>query len=212
MRILGNHGLVWLSKPKTGSTTIRRMLDPYATVSSRDSRPFYHHNSLKMALEDMREGGFDIDEFDFVVCERNPFSLIPSLWRYSKVNIAYQKFWQKEYDDDLPLLSFGDFMRDERSWTWFRDMHRLERFNKAPETISVKTFQIEQPLPMIRFLNERIGSEALPEDLPKDNASRYDEKTLSDIGDVFSDTEITTRVKGVFAASFDAFGYTSPWA
>lgn len=211
MRILENHKLVWLSKPKTGSTTIRRMLDPYATVESQNERPYYHHSSLKMCLEDMDAAGISRDGYDFVVCERNPFTLIPSLWRYSKVNSQYQKFWQPGYDKSLPLMPFAGFMEDPRTWDWFRNMHRLQRFTRAPEAVPVHVFQIEDPAPMIRFLNARIGAAALPEVLPRDNASRYDPAVLEEIRSVFAQAPVAAQVQEVFGASIEQFGYRNPW-
>lgn len=211
MRILENHGLVWLSKPKTGSTTIRRMLDPYATVTSGNARPYYHHSSLRMCIEDMDGAGIDWSGFKFVVCERNPFTLIPSLWRYSKVNSAYQKFWEQGYDKSLPLMSFADFLAEPRSWKWFNQRHRLELYTRAPIPNPVHVFQIEDPAPLVAFLNGEIGAGAIPEVLPRDNSSRYDEATLEAIRAAFADAAVRARIRKVFATSFAHFDYRNPW-
>jgi hypothetical protein len=211
MRILEKSRLVWLSKPKTGSTSIRRLLDPYATVTSQSRRPFYHHNSLSMCIEDMASAGMDWSQFTFVVCERNPFTLIPSLWSYSKINVHYQKVWEPTFDKDAHKMPFDSFIKDERTWDWLRGMHRLQRYTTvAKQEVSIEVFQIENPTPMLQYLNLKIGGDTLPMHLPVDNASQYDVKALGEIRDVMT-SDVSIRVLDVFSASFERFDYKNIW-
>lgn len=86
MRISHRHRFVFLANPRTGSTTVRKILDDYSDIKSvhvsqvDDVNPFYHHISaaeLKIIFEKKRWPWEEYRKFCMV---RNPFDRVVSLY------------------------------------------------------------------------------------------------------------------------------------
>lgn len=61
MRISHKHKFIWVSKPKTGSTSYRKLLDPFCEVVSSDSGDYYHHSSMQSIIKTFTKNGWDFD-------------------------------------------------------------------------------------------------------------------------------------------------------
>lgn len=102
MRILLNEKLIFLSNPKTGSTSIRSYLDSLKvknSIISTQDFPYYHHSSA----EELNHYHFnntnlkfkDFTSFCFV---RNPWKRAISNYLYSKPDINFNPFYNLNYD------------------------------------------------------------------------------------------------------------------
>lgn len=211
MRISHKHKFVWISKPKTGSTSVRKLLDRFSNIASEAARPFHHHVTLDELRPVFAERGWNIDDYQVFICDRNPWELIGSVWKYSKTNTNGQKFWEKSYDQSLPLMTFEDFVRSPKQWAWLASHHALERFAGAqPWPANVHVYDIGGQQPQLLEDLTRLIGKPLGE-LPHRNASSYEPQDLEAFRRVFADPEIDARLREAFKTSIERFGYTNPF-
>lgn len=211
MRISHKYKFVWISKPKTGSMSVRKLLDKFSNVVSESARPFHHHATADELRAAFKERGWNFDEYQVFVCDRNPWELICSIWKYSKVNDKHQKFWEKKYDSTAPLLGFDAFVRAEETWRWLRDHHQIERFAGArPWPANVKVYDIgsQQDL-LLSDLAAHIGKPV--GELPHRNVSTYEAQDHEAFRVAFSDPQIDAKVRDTFKTSIELFGYRNPF-
>jgi hypothetical protein len=86
MRISHKHKFIFFSFPKTGSESLRKMLDPYSDITDvsfkeiNEENPFYSHISPPEMELIFKEKGWDFDSYYKIVCIRNPFDRLVSLY------------------------------------------------------------------------------------------------------------------------------------
>lgn len=89
MRLSDRFKFVSVSNPRCGSTSVRRMVDPFTDVSSNaDPAPSWrnHHASAEQIMAGMRETGRDPNEYTFFTTIRNPWARAWSIYKYGKKN------------------------------------------------------------------------------------------------------------------------------
>lgn len=88
LRISHRHRFVFLAVPRTGSTTMRRVLDPFSDIRgvhySRASRdfPFYNHISARDLKLIFERCGWDWRAYRKFCVVRNPFDRVVSLYHH----------------------------------------------------------------------------------------------------------------------------------
>lgn len=212
MRISHQHRFVWLSKPKTGSTSVRKLLDRHSDIKSKAAPPFRHHTTLPELEQIFRDNGWSLGDYRIYLCERNPWDLVRSVWKYSRINVKHQQFWDKDYDADAPRLSFPDFLSADRSWGWLRARHRLEVYTGPdPSAYDLAVYDIgSQTAQLLADLSARIG-QPLGE-LGQHNRSDYSADDVSTIRQVYGSADVDARIRSTFTTSIQRFGYTNPFA
>lgn len=86
MRISHRHRFVFFSNPKTGSESVRSLLDPYCDVpivpfwELNDATPFYPHMRPVEAREVFSRLGWDFDRYFKFTFVRNPWARLVSLY------------------------------------------------------------------------------------------------------------------------------------
>lgn len=86
MRISHKNKFIFFSNPKTGSESLREMLTPFSEIKDvffkdiSNDNPFYSHISPLEMKEIFIEQGHDFDNYYKVVCTRNPFNRLVSLY------------------------------------------------------------------------------------------------------------------------------------
>ena len=92
MRISHKNKFIFFSNPKTGSESLREMLNPHSEIfdvpykNTNSENPFYSHISPVEVQQIFFEKGLDFDSYYKIVCTRNPFNRLVSLYE-----MIYQK-------------------------------------------------------------------------------------------------------------------------
>lgn len=101
MRISHKKKFIFFSNPKTGSESLREMLTPYSDVLDVSFKeidaenPFYSHITPLEVKHIFLQKGFNFDEYIKIVCVRNPFNRLVSLYEmiYKKWPIKPPFYW-----------------------------------------------------------------------------------------------------------------------
>jgi hypothetical protein len=86
MRISHQHRFVFFASPKTGSRSVRKLLDPYAEIHGRPAHeltadfPFYNHMRPVELRDVFASRGWDFEDYFKFVMVRNPWSKLVSLY------------------------------------------------------------------------------------------------------------------------------------
>lgn len=90
MRISHKYRFVFLANLRTGSTTVRSILDHYSDIKSvhitqiSERFPFYHHISAQELKPIFEERGWDWSKYKKFCVIRNPYDRIVSLYHHSQ--------------------------------------------------------------------------------------------------------------------------------
>ena len=86
MRISHRHKFIFFSNPKTGSESVRKLLDPYADIrgvpfwETSPAMPFYAHISPREVRDLFVQRGWDYDSYFKFTFIRNPWARLVSLY------------------------------------------------------------------------------------------------------------------------------------
>jgi hypothetical protein len=86
MRISHSHEFLFFSNPKTGSESVRELLDPYSDIKGTQfwnltpDHPFYSHISQAETKALFLERGWDFDSYFKFTFVRNPWARLVSLY------------------------------------------------------------------------------------------------------------------------------------
>ncbi len=87
MHISHRHKFIFFSNPKTGSESIRKMLDPYSDIKgvpfrhTSEEHPFYSHISPAEVKAIFERRGWNYDEYFKFTFVRNPWARLVSLYQ-----------------------------------------------------------------------------------------------------------------------------------
>lgn len=124
MRISHEHKLIFLAYPRTGSTTVRALLDPHAQVASvhvtetSPDFPFYHHITARELKAVFEQRGWDWSVYRKFCVVRNPFDRVVSLYHHKLRSLQepphgrgplYRLARQIKYVV-RPLIGFADYV------------------------------------------------------------------------------------------------------
>lgn len=92
MRVLFSQGLIAISKPRCGSTSVRRMLDKLVDIKHGDIAvdvagqrpPFHPHHTAPYLKQLLIEQGYDIDGMTTFIITRNPVDMLWSYFNFFK--------------------------------------------------------------------------------------------------------------------------------
>lgn len=112
MRLYLSRRLVAISKPRCGSTSLRRMLDRFVSQAEGDLRvntpqdvPGFHPHVTAPALVDqMRTSrGIDISGFDFFTTTRHPVELLWSYYKFFRPDHQSRYTFSPGWEEGLPM-------------------------------------------------------------------------------------------------------------
>lgn len=100
-RISHKYKFIFFAYPKTGSATVRNMLDEYSDIRATTYKkrtkenPFYSHITALETKKIFEERGWDYDSYFKFVVIRNPYSRIVSLYNMSFRNMPFRTYLSK---------------------------------------------------------------------------------------------------------------------
>tara|TARA_Y100001980_G_C14556800_1_gene350491 strand:+ start:17174 stop:17857 length:684 start_codon:yes stop_codon:yes gene_type:complete len=110
MRIIHNKKLVFLANPKTGTTSIRDILNDYSDVISTNKFPYYHHISACELKYVFKQKKWKWSNYRIICTVRNPWERAISNYFYAKPDKNFRPFYNSNYDID------SRFSHDINSW------------------------------------------------------------------------------------------------
>jgi hypothetical protein len=208
MRISHKHRFVFLAYPRTGSTSIRKILDNYSDVKSiyiaetSKKFPFYHHISASELKSIFDNRGWKWHSYKKFCVVRNPYDRVVSLFHHSKIMKArmlethglFYYFLRKAKDIIKPTNSFTDYVMqitpNNRLAAPLRNFICSDRGDFLVEDILMyETFTVELP-GYLRKLDLSIVSEDIPllncSQNRKEYRQYYNEKTKEKISNLYA--------------------------
>lgn len=84
MRISHKHKFIFIAVPKTGSTSVRSIIDPYSDITSVNDKnsPYKHHTTALNLKKHFESEGWDWEDYYKFSVVRNPWERRVSSWAY----------------------------------------------------------------------------------------------------------------------------------
>lgn len=177
-RISHKYKFIFFAYPKTGSSSVRQILDPYSDIIATtykkrtQDNPFYSHITAHETKKLFEERGWDWNSYHKFVVVRNPYSRIVSLYNMSSKKIPFKTYIAK-------LKNHGDAgYPDEIDNKW--------KINGAYSLLNFagngKELLVNQVIPLTEINNElpkllkQLGIPDIPKTIPKHNIGTYGAK------------------------------------
>lgn len=191
MRVLFSKGIVALSKPRCGSTSLRRMLDPLmapgdiAVNSAGQLPPFHPHITAPYLRHVLRAQGHDPGRLTFIITVRQPLDMLWSYYKFFRPDGQSRYNFDPKWDESTPMpfeeWVMTGYLGANRKWLarapdWispndlsplsleFRAMNRKGRLGVA------QVFRIEEPEHLAAWLSARTGQEIKPQHVNRSRA------------------------------------------
>lgn len=103
MRISHEYKFIYISIPKTGSTTIRKMLQKYKTIDSSKLDGAYEHMTAKELKQIFEKRGWNWDEYYKFTTVRNPWARQWSYHNYQLKVASHPEIYEKKYNNYFKL-------------------------------------------------------------------------------------------------------------
>ena len=115
MRISHKHKFVFISVPKTGSTSVRSIIDPYSDILSVNDKnsPYKHHTTALNLKKHFESKGWDWSGYYKFSVVRNPWERRVSSWAYrlKKGQHNYTEF--KDFTRHYPAVPQFSWLSDQ---------------------------------------------------------------------------------------------------
>ena len=183
MRISHKYKFIFISIPKTGSTSVRSILDPYSDIISVNDKnsPYKHHTTSKNLYEHFESQKWDWNNYFKFTIVRNPWAKRVSSWGYRLRNGQHNYKEFKDFVKNYPASSMYSYISDSNGDLLINDF-----------------FKVEEPNNIITIL-KNIG---IPEmRLPHKNQTKHQHYTE------YYDSETRDIVAQQYSKDIEYFGY-----
>jgi len=215
MRISHKYHFIWISNPKTGSVSYRRLLDPYSDITSGNNFPFHHHTTLSKLKDVFIENEWDFDSYFKICAVRNPWNLLLSLYAYSKTDINDVKFWDKnqKYDPSSPM-PFDEWISLDRHHEWFRKVYTLSVYTRGHngEMLADLIFATDLDTQIFfEMMVNRCNLRLERNKLLQLNTTLKSSELMAQSRSCFSSTHINAMMEEIFWEEISLFNYKNPF-
>lgn len=180
MRVLFSKGFAALSKPRCGSTSLRRMLDPLLDPAAGDIAvnmggerpPFHPHLTAPYLKQLLREAGHDADALEYIITVRHPVEMLWSYHKFFKPDLQSRYNFAPGWDASQPM-GFERWLFEGRlganpawsalapEWPSGRDLSHLSfefcAMNRDGSLAVDEVFRIEEPQRLADWISEKVG-------------------------------------------------------
>jgi SAM-dependent methyltransferase len=200
MRVLFSKRLAVLSKPRCGSTSLRRMLAPFVNREAGDiivnrgdeMPPFHPHITAPFLKKVLQEKGYDPQALKYVITIRHPVEMLWSYYKFfkpdTKSRYTFSAGWNKNSLMDFDEWIFSGRLNPLRMWQdlapdWIKndDLSSLSlefrAMNRQDKLEVDKVFPIEDQSSITSWFEKHLGC---PVDLGHYNQSR--QQNAPDLG------------------------------
>lgn len=178
MRVLFHPKLVALSKPRCGSTSLRRMLTPLMRPgdlkadAGDEAPPLHPHITAPYLRKILNEWGHDAEALTYIITIRHPVSLLWSYWKFFKPDAAglysFSKGWAGKAEMPFEEWVLKGRLQINPKWlalapdwispTNLTPLNLESRAMRRDGTWAVDhIFKLEEPEKFSDFLTERLG-------------------------------------------------------
>lgn len=213
MRISHKYKFIWVSKPKTGSTAYRDLLDPYSDVFSEGQGSYYHHKTLLSIKKLFEEKNWDFTAYKKIVPVRNPYTLTPSMFTYGKPDFNGNYWWRKEYEPSK-LITFEDWICRNETIEYLKKTHRLENylFDFSGNDLSDFVFNAQKDEVLFKeFLYESCNLDIRNLSTKKLNSSNSNPALKLEIKNVMALPHVHDSISELFRYEIKRFDFKSPY-
>lgn len=216
MRILHSQRVILISKPRSGSTSLRRTLDPY--VGERDvvcNTPHGmwhpHHTALRLSWI-FRELEWPFNEYTKICTARNPYELVSSYYKYFKPDKKGRYFYESGYDSDTQM-PFRDWLLTGKIWdqTYLQQGKDLRSisidsycFDDAGHRLVDHIVDLDNHKKLHDVLAAALGDSTIR--VPHTNKSEREARGLK----LEFDKAMDDKIREMFWREFELFGYRRP--
>ncbi len=182
MRVLFSKGIISISKPRCGSTSIRLMLDPFVSKKAGDirvnakgdSKIFHPHITAPYLEKVLNEMGEDYSALSSFITIRHPIEMLWSYYKYFKPDrnskYSFSQRWDQsnlmEFERWVSEGSVGsnpEWMRLGPKWISTSDLSPLSleayAMNHENRLIVDHIFRIERASLIADWISERVGQQ-----------------------------------------------------
>jgi hypothetical protein len=223
MRISHQHRFVFFASPKTGSRSVRKLLDPHAEIHGRPAHeltadfPFYNHMRPEELRDVFASRGWDFEDYFKFVMVRNPWSRLVSLYEMSAFREGGQlsrlrgratrhegfRAWVRALDPPGVGSGRGDPAEMEKGVIRFGVLSHLgfagDEAGRLLVDEVIKLEEIESRLPS---LFERLGLPPVSR-VPRTGRGRYRDSYRT-----YYDDQTSELVRALYEEDIERFGYT----
>lgn len=216
MRVSHKHKYIWISKPKTGSTSYRKLFDEYAEKRIPELRLLPDHSTLYECKMLFEKNDWKFDEYFKVCASRNPWKLLLSLFTYAKTDVAGLTKWSKDssYNSEK-LMSFEEWIFSSKHQNWFRNRHRIECYilDECGNDLSNMVFNVDEDPSVFFNAIENNCNLSLPrEKLSILNTTSKPQMLLDEVADCFNSKDLDAFMKDCFSYEIELFQYKNPYS
>lgn len=180
MRVLFSKGIAALSKPRCGSTSLRRMLDPLMDKAAGDiavntggeAPPYHPHITAPYLKQLLRARGHDPEALAWIVTVRHPAEMLWSYWKFFKPDVKSRYNFAPNWDEGA-RMPFETWLAEGRlranpdwaalapAWISSQDLSPLSfefRATNRDGSLAVDhVFRIEEPEKLAGWIAEKTG-------------------------------------------------------
>ena len=212
MRVSHKHKFIFFAVPRTGSTTVRAVLDPFSDLKSRhiteidDDAPFYHHISPAEARVIFQQRGWDFESYYRFCFVRNPFDRATSLFHHrikTQDVSTWQRFMTRQKVRFLRKRVFNMYV-DQHIVQWGRLEAPVSEFVQSDDG----TVLVDQIFPF-EHLKKSLQTVFTHMDLPASRLS-IPHKNQSDRSHYrqYYNEDSKTKVAEVYSEDIKEYGYS----